>query len=98
MAKQSFGMTIRAGRLGYRQVLGVGFVRIRSGGPPHRVDVAPFDHVPTDKGAIEHVAWWEGEDLVQLVRQIMRNHFRGGEVDRPTSVLLNDDGRVVMEE
>lgn len=86
----TFGMTIRAARLGYHKLDGIGFVRIRVGGPPHVIDVVPFHDVPSDKNRPgQHVVWWEGG--TDVVERTIRAHLRG-EVTRRVQLFLNDDG------
>jgi hypothetical protein len=92
--KPTFGTTIRAARMGYHAVEGIGFVRIRAGGPPWHIDVAPFDHVPVEKGKVEYHVWWSDADSRRLGGLTILQHVHA-DVTRPRVLLLDDDGNEV---
>lgn len=93
MIKQSLGTTIRASRLGYRKVQGVGFVRIRDGGPPHVIDVAPFDHVAIDK-VDRHIVWWDDDTLRRMLFEVLFAKFQGA-VSVAVTIRVDDDGKII---
>lgn len=88
----NFGMTVRAARLGYHAVRGLGFVRIRANGPPYWIDFAPFDGVPQEKakGSEYHVVWWGGDDEGLFVAHFKELH--SGLVLSAFSIQVDDDG------
>lgn len=94
----TFGMTIRAARLGYRKVDGVGFVRVLAGGPPHQIDICPLDDVPSGQSKNkhrEHVVWWDPD-----CREFFGTWFRKlttKEPSRPISIWVDDFGEKLRE-
>ncbi len=100
MGEYTFGMAIRAARLGYHPVPGVGFVRIRAGTgmPPHRIDVAPFDHIPVSRGAFkgdaEFRVWWDDKESEEVVSETLRNHIHAP-VRKAVTLSLGEYGELV---
>ena len=91
----TFGATIRAYRLGYHKMEGVGFVRCRaSDRPPYFIDVAPLDVKAGDlfKGSGEHLRWWEGDSRV--IEETIRDHFPEP-CRKVTTLKLDDNGEVM---
>ena len=96
MSEYTFGAALRAARLGYHAVPGIGFVRIRAGtgNPPHVVDVAPFDGIRPERGKhdkVEYRVWWDDEESRRLVCDAIRKHVQGP-VTRVMILHLDDDG------
>lgn len=92
----TFGATLRAMRLGFRELKGVGFVRVAASGPPWSVDVLPVTsevrYVRCAGG--EHCCWWEG-DVAFLSTAIQAAKFDRG---KPARLILDDDGKMVRVE
>lgn len=89
--KATFGTTIRAARMGYHAVEGVGFVRIRAGGPPWEINILPWDWVKVEKGKSEHIVWWDQEKCRCEIEEAIRRHVNV-EVTKPRVLFLKDDG------
>ncbi len=97
MTENTFGMTVRAARLGYHAVPRVGFVRIRAGtgSPPHQIDVVPFHRVPVSRGKYqdspEYRVWWSDRFSVEIVCETVRRHVHSP-VQKAITLYLDDDG------
>jgi hypothetical protein len=89
--KATFGTTVRAARMGYHPIDGIGFVRILAGGPPWEINIRPFDDMPVEKKSTEHHVWWEQEDGRRQIEETIRCHIHS-EVTKPRVLFLNDDG------
>jgi hypothetical protein len=95
--KATFGTTIRAARMGYHAVQGVGFVRILTGGPPWEIDILPFDDVRVQKGKTEHHVWWDTEESRRRVEWMIRQHVPS-EVVNPRVLFLDDDAKLLDDD
>ena len=97
MTQKRFGCVLRACRLGYHEMEGVGWVRLTAGfcGNPHLVEVVPLDDfrgLRVHSG--EHVCWWEGDTA--LIEATIRRHVPQ-EATVPLVLLLDDDGNNAEE-
>ena len=95
--KATFGTTIRAARMGYHAVEGVGFVRILAGGPPWEVNILPFDWVKVELGRTAHHVWWEDAESRLLVDLTILQHILS-EATVPRVLFLDDDGELAVRE
>ena len=93
--KATFGMTIRAARMGYHAVEGVGFVRVlASDSPPCEVHILPFDGVKVQKDKTEHRVWWADEECRRMVSEVIKRHVTS-EVTKTRVLFLDDYGNDV---
>ena len=88
-----FGSTIRAYRLGFREMIGVGFVRIKAHGPPWHVDVCPLDAVEIRCAGGEHVCWWEGDKA--MVADAVTRALQNLQALEHMLLVLDDEGKLL---
>jgi hypothetical protein len=99
MSIATFGQTIRAARLGFHPVDGVGFVRFvaGTGQPPHEVNIAPFSGVSTKGNTPHHLVWWDTPESEKMVADAIRLIVTKP-VDRNWNLFLDDNGERIPEE
>ena len=68
--KKTFGIHLRAIRLGFHELHGH-YIRVRAIGPPWLIDVCPYHCLPSGSGG-EHVVWWEGPDDPFWLREVLQ--------------------------
>jgi hypothetical protein len=95
--KATFGSTLRAYRMGYRTVEGVGFVRIHAGGPPWEVHILPFNKLAVQRDRTEHCVWWDQPDARRMIEQTIRRYVTS-EATEPRVLFLDDDGNDVTSQ
>jgi hypothetical protein len=87
----TLGQTIRATRMGYHALDGVGFVKIHSNGPPWIIQGMPFSPI---SNRIVHgdpfLIWWDNEFFDEFLRKIFPNPLEGLVI-----VELDDDGSIL---
>jgi len=97
-AKRTFGVALRALRLGYRWSDQLRcYVRISpSCATGWRIDLAPAHKVPADRGTVEYVPWWEADDDVFSVCPALGPLALQVEgLAGPRTLYVNDDGELV---
>lgn len=78
--KETLGSRIRANRLGFRELEGIGYVRCSDDiGSGVLIEVAQPNTLPTHRKCGHHRCWWEGEPKMhtELARRIKRRGLAG---------------------
>ena len=89
----SFGYTIRAYRLGYRELPwpARGWMRMTTEGDGCRCEFYPLGEKVRTKAREEHVCWWDDYSIIQYSR-FLRAIRR---INKPFEVVLDYYGEVV---
>ena len=69
----TFGQTLRAFRLGFHELSGIGLVRVRAEGPPWLIDVHPVGLLTGQWASAKgkHRCWWDTAEGRELVRNTL---------------------------
>lgn len=99
--KKTFGIHLRAHRLGFRELAPFGYVRLMTNGTYWTVDVCPLNVLPCCSPG-QHVVWWEDKESVKLVTIALERALVKGKLPSVLSgygkvltLELDDDGNLV---